>query len=61
MPKAKHSIQVPTADPKALLNTSLQMKNALDDLLGNKDPARASVTWQDLLNLKLINPLQVPK
>lgn len=61
MPKAKHAIQIPTADPKALLTTAMQTKNAVDELVGNKSILTAAVTWADLLALNLINPGQVPQ
>lgn len=61
MPKAKHAISVPTADPRALLNTAIQTKNALDDLLGNKGNLKAAVTWADLIRLNIAAPGDVPQ
>lgn len=62
MPKFP-GIPEPSADPEALLNTVQALKQAVETTLGQRRGSRVTsgVTWQDLIDLGLIEPDQVPR
>lgn len=51
----------PTTDVVALCNAGIALKETVEMLtLQRGDPLLAAVTWQDLVDLRLILPSQVP-
>lgn len=56
------SIPEPTTDPEALRRTALEVKETIEILTavrGNR--LNSAITWQDLIDLGLATPTQVPK
>jgi hypothetical protein len=55
------AIPHPTADPAALQKSVLALKEIAETLTQQRgDRSLSAVTWQDLVNLGLILPSQVP-
>jgi hypothetical protein len=55
------SIPNPTADVTALRSSGIAMKETLEILTQQRgNPLMSAVTWQDLVDLGLILPTQVP-
>lgn len=56
-----NAIQDPTAEPESLLASVTALKENMEILTRQRRPvALAAVTWQDLVDLELITPDQVP-
>ena len=56
------AIPVPTDNAVSLKNTVVALKENVEVLTSQRgDRLNAAVTWQDLLDLELVTPLQVPK
>lgn len=56
-------IPEPSADPQALLATVQAMKVALETILGQRRGSKitSGVTWEDLVNLGIVEREQVPR
>ncbi len=55
------AIPEPTVDPKALMASALALKETVEIATGTRgDRAISTVTWQDLVDLQLILPNQIP-
>lgn len=55
------SIPDPTSDPVALRSTALTLKETVEILTRQRgDRTISAVTWQDLVDLGLILPSQIP-
>jgi hypothetical protein len=55
------AISEPTTEPESLRQAALQLKEGVEILSGQRGTKlNAAVTWQDLVNLGLILPSQVP-
>jgi hypothetical protein len=51
----------PSTDPTALRSTAMAMKETIEVLTAQRgNRANAAVTWQDLVDLRLITPAQIP-
>ena len=51
----------PSGDPESLRQVAVALKENVEVLTSQRGPKRsAAVTWQDLIDLKLILPTQVP-
>jgi hypothetical protein len=57
------AIADPTQDPRSLQNTVSQLKEAVEIMQGQRGVSAgdAVVRWQDLIDLGIIQPDQVPK
>ena len=54
-------IPTPNTDPEALRRADLALKETIEIMTGQRgNPGDAMVTWQDLVNLGLIVPTQIP-
>lgn len=55
------AVPEPTEDPKSIHETVMALKQNVEVLTQQRKPKSASaVTWQDLLDLELITPDQIP-
>lgn len=55
------SVPDPSDDPKNLRECAIALKGAVEVLVSRRGrKLDAAVTWQDLVDLKLITPSQVP-
>ena len=55
------SIPEPMGDPESLRQAVVTLKHAVEVLTRQRKPASAAaVTWQDLVDLELIDPSQIP-
>ena len=55
------AIPEPSTDPVALRSTALALKETVEIATGSRgDRSLSAVTWQDLVDLQLILPSQVP-
>jgi|KBSMisStandDraft_5_1062788.scaffolds.fasta_scaffold231670_3 hypothetical protein len=62
MKRVQATIPVPYENIASLTRTAIATKELVEALAGQTGaPADIAVTWQDLLNLGLIKPEQVPK
>jgi hypothetical protein len=61
--RMRPAIPVPTTDPQSLYSTAMATKEAVDIMHGavGTDKTQMVVRWQDLLDLQLIKPYQVPQ
>ena len=56
------SVPEPTTTPESLRLSVLALKEGVEVLSAQRgSKLNAAVTWQDLVNLRLIKPTQVPK
>lgn len=61
MPAKYPPIPNPTSDANALAATGLALKETVEILTGTRgDRSTSAVTWQDLVDLQIITPAQVP-
>ena len=56
------AIPEPQANPESLRQTALSTKSAIEVLAGTRGgKTNAAVTWQDLVDLRLITVARIPK
>jgi hypothetical protein len=56
------AVPEPYEDVKSLFRTCMAMKELTEELAGQRgDPRNAAVTWQDLIDLGLVKPAEIPQ